>query len=176
MSILKKQVGTLVPISADNANTRDWLVLLEAATIVGHQREKLRVALTTQERKLVKKRKLFGKSEHFLVVDGYDPRIHAIYFCPQLYKKEDGELVALSGAEIGQLMAQALEGGAIEKPPWYQPSDSAPEVPVIRTSTEMELDSLVVDAPKAKPNKPALISSAVADRQGSDNDRASRRP
>jgi hypothetical protein len=77
------------------------------------------------------------------------------------YKKEDGGLVALSGAEIGQLMAQALEGGAIEKPPWYQPSDSAPEAPVIRSGAEMELDSLVVDAPKA--NKPAtLISIPVA--------------
>jgi hypothetical protein len=161
MGIFKKHVGTLVPISRDNSNTRDWLILLEAATIVGHQREKLRVALTTQDRKLVKKRRLFGKSKHFLVVDGYDPRIHAIYFCPQLYKKEDGELVALSGAEIGQLMAQALEGGAIEKAPWYQPSDSAPEVPVIRTGSEMELDSLVVDAPKA--NKPAtLVSIPVA--------------
>jgi hypothetical protein len=84
MGIFKKHVGTLVPISRDNANTRDWLILLEAATIVGHQREKLRVALTTQDRKLVKKRRLFGKSKHFLVVDGYDPRIHAIYFCPQL--------------------------------------------------------------------------------------------
>jgi hypothetical protein len=174
MGIFKKQAGTLVPISADNANTKDWLVLLEAATIVGHQREKLRVALTTQERRLVKKRKLFGRSKLFIVVEGYDPRIHAIYFCPQLYKKEDGELVALSGAEIGQLMAQALEGGAIEKAPWYQPSDSAPEVPVIRTGAEMELDSLVVDAPKA--NKSAtLVPVPAADRQSPDNDRASRR-
>ena len=54
MSIFEKQRGTLVPIHADNANTRDWLVLLEAATIVGHQRDKLRVALTTQERKRTK--------------------------------------------------------------------------------------------------------------------------
>jgi hypothetical protein len=63
----------------------DWVILLEASTIVGHTSDKLRVALTTQERKLVKKRKLFGKTEYFLVVDGYDPRIHALYFCPQLY-------------------------------------------------------------------------------------------
>src|SRR5580700_2228488 len=125
MSIFGKQRGTLVPVHADNAKTRDWLVLLEAATIVGQQRDKLRVALTTQERRLVKKWKLFRKSEQFLIVDGYDPRIHAIYFCPQLYKNEDGELVALSGPEIGQLMARALEGGAIEKPPWYEPSECA---------------------------------------------------
>jgi hypothetical protein len=49
MGIFKKRRATLVSIHEDNANTKDWLILLEAATIVGHQREKLRVALTTQE-------------------------------------------------------------------------------------------------------------------------------
>jgi hypothetical protein len=66
MSMFEKQRGNLVPIHADNANSKDWLVLLEAVTIVGHQREKLRVALTTKERKLVKKWKLFRKSEQIL--------------------------------------------------------------------------------------------------------------
>lgn len=165
MSIFKKQRGTLVPIHADNANTTDWLVLLEAATIVGHQRDKLRVALTTQERKLIKKRKFFRKPELFLVLDGYDPRIHALYFCPQLYKNEDGELVALSGQEIGQLMARALEGGAIEKPPWYAPSDGAPKEPVIKSSPEMEFDSLVVDAPSAKVNRPAALRPVAVPEQ-----------
>ena len=148
--------GNLVPIHADNTRTRDWLILLEAATIVGQEREKLRVALTTQERKLVKKRKLFGKAQHFLVVDGYDPRIHALYFCPQLYKTDGGALVPLTGAEIGQLMAQALERGALEKPPWYEPSDSLPKEPVIKAIPEMEFDSLVVDAPNPKAKSPAL--------------------
>jgi hypothetical protein len=116
MSIFKRQPqGTLVPIHPDNAKTKDWVVLLEAATIVGQSRDKLRVALTTQERKLVRKKKLFQKPKYFLVVDGYDPRIHGLYFCPQLYRKEDGDLIPLSGQEIGQLMAQALEGGAVEK-------------------------------------------------------------
>jgi hypothetical protein len=162
MGIFSKQRGTLVPIHADNANTRDWLVLLEAATIVGQQRDKLRVALTTQERKLVTKRKLFGKAEHFLVIDGYDPRIHALYFCPQLYKNEDGTLVPLSGLEIGQLMAQALEGGAVEKAPWYEPSDSTPKEPIIKATAEMEFDSLVVDAPGPKANKPAALRAVAA--------------
>jgi len=49
------------------------------------------VALTTQERKVVKKYHLFQKTKYFLVVDGFDPRIHALYFCPQLYKNDDGE-------------------------------------------------------------------------------------
>ena len=158
--------GNLVPIHADNAKTRDWLVLLEAVTIVGQEREKLRVALTTQERKLVKKRRLFGKTQHFLVVDGYDPRIHALYFCPQLYKNEGGALVPLTGAEIGQLMAQALERGAIEKPPWYEPTESLPKEPVIRATPEMEFDSLVVDAaPNPKAKSPALRAVPITDRE-----------
>lgn len=158
--------GNLVPIHADNAKTRDWLVLLEVVTIVGQEREKLRVALTTQERKLVKKRRLFGKTRHFLVVDGYDPRIHALYFCPQLYKNEGGALVPLTGAEIGQLMAQALEGGAIEKPPWYEPTESLPKEPVIRATPEMEFDSLVVDAaPNPKAKSPALRAVPITDRE-----------
>jgi hypothetical protein len=155
----------MVPVHADNANTRDWLVLLEAATIVGHQRDKLRVALTTQERQVVKKRKLFRKAEHFVIVDGYDPRIHALYFCPQLYKNEDGSLVPLSGPEIGQLMAQALEGGAIEKPPWYEPAEGAPKEPIVKASPRMEFDSLVVDAPVPKAHKPAALRAvAVTDK------------
>jgi hypothetical protein len=159
MSIFKRNPqGNLVPIHADNAKTQDWVVLLEAATIVGPQRGRLRVALTTKERKLVKKRKLFGKAGHFLIIDGYDPRIHALYFCPQLYKNEDGALVPLTGEEIGQLMAQVLEGGAIEKRPWYEPSDSAPKEAVIKPTPVMEFDSLVVDAP---PGPKALALRAV---------------
>ena len=122
--------------------------MLEAATIVGQSRDKLRVALTTQERKLVKRRKLFQKPKHFLVVDGYDPRIHGLYFCPQLFRKEDGDLVPLSGQEIGQLMAHALEGGAIEKTPWYEPAVGVPKEPIINSAPQLEFDSLVVEIPK----------------------------
>jgi hypothetical protein len=161
MSIFKrKSQGILVPIHPDNAKTKDWVVLLEAATIVGQPRDKLRVALTTQERKLVRKKKLFQKPHYFLVVDGYDPRIHALYFCPQLYKKEDGDLVPLSGQEIGQLMAQALEGGTIEKSPWYEPSDSMPKEPIIGSAPELEFDSLVVDSPSAHANEPAVLRTS----------------
>lgn len=96
------------------------------------------------------------------MLEGYDPRIHAMYFCPQLYKNEDGALVPLSGDEIGQLMAQALEGGAIEKPPWYAPSDGAPTEPVIKANFDMEFDSLVVDAPSANGSKPARLRAVAA--------------
>ena len=158
MSIFARKPRTnLVPIHVENTKTRDWVVLLEASTIVGHERDKLRVALTTQDRKLVKKGKLFGSTEYFLVVDGYDPRIHALYFCPQLYKNEDGTLVPLTGQEIGQLMARALEGGAIEKAPWYAPADGLPEEPVIKALPAMEFDSLVVDAPVQRASKAAAL-------------------
>jgi hypothetical protein len=158
MSIFKRQPqGTLVPIHPDNAKTKDWVVLLEAATIVGQSRDKLRVALTTQERKLVRKKKLFQRPKYFLVVDGYDPRIHGLYFCPQLYRKEDGDLIPLSGQEIGQLMAQALEGGAVEKTPWYAPTDSMPKEPIIESGPELEFDSLVVDSPTARTNEPTVL-------------------
>lgn len=161
MGIFSKQHGTLVSIHEDNAHTKDWLVLLEAATIVGQERDKLRVALTTQDRKLVTKRRLFRKPEHFLVLDEYDPRIHALYFCPQLYKNEDGSLVPLSGPEIGQLMAQALEGGAIEKSPWYEPADAVPKDPVIKAGPGMEFDSLVVDAPDPKANRSTALRAVA---------------
>lgn len=143
-----RRKSALVPIHRDNAHTRDWVILLEASTIVGQTRDKLRVAMTTQERKVVKKQKLFGKPTYFLVVEEYDPRIHALYFCPQLYRNEAGTLVPLTGPEMGQLMAQALEGGAVEKSPWYEPSEDLPAEPVIKPSPNMELDSLVVDAPR----------------------------
>ena len=163
-SIKGRPQGNLVPVNADNAKTRDWLVLLEASTIVGHQRGKLRVALVTQERKIRKKRRLFRKAEYFLVVEGFDPRIHALYFCPQLYKNEDGALIPLSGEEIGRLMAQALEGGAIEKRPWYQPADEVPEETVIKHTSEMEFDSLVVDVPPG-PKAPALRAVPTSDKE-----------
>lgn len=164
MGIFGKRQGTSVPINADNASSKDWLVLLEAATIVGRERERLRVALTTKERRIRKKRKLFGKTEYFIILDEYDPRIHALYFCPQLYKNDDGKLEPLTGQEIGQLMAKALEAGAIEKAPWYEPSDGMPREPVIKVGPQMEFDSLVVDAPNPKSNKATLRAVAVVDK------------
>lgn len=100
-----------VAIHPDNARKRDWIILLEAGTIVGTPRNKLRVAQTTQERKIVKRYSLFRKTQHFMLVDGYDPRIHALYFCPQLYRYDNDKLVPLQGEEISRLIAQSLEGG-----------------------------------------------------------------
>ena len=75
----------------------------QAGTIVGPSTERLRVARSTLEKKIVKRYDLLLRVKHFLVVEGYDPRIHAVYFCPQLYKYDtDKKLVPLQGEEIGR--------------------------------------------------------------------------
>jgi hypothetical protein len=143
----RKAVGNRVPVHPDNTRRNDWIVLLEASTIVGSPRDKLRVALTTRERKVRKKFRLFAKTEYFLEIAGYDPRIHALYFCPQLYKYDDDKLIPLEGEEIGRLMVQALQDGASDRQPWYEPLDKLPDEPVVTGSVQTELDSVVVNMP-----------------------------
>jgi hypothetical protein len=122
---------------------------LEAGTIVGQSREKLRVALATQERRIVKKYNLLLRVKHYVVIGGYDPRIHALYFCPQLYKFDaDNRLVPLEGEEIGKLVVQAVQGGVREKQPWYEPSEKLSAEPIINASMPEEFDTVVVDGPK----------------------------
>jgi len=112
------------------------------------------------KRKVVKRRKFLRKAKHFLVVEGYDPRIHALYFCPQLYKYDpDKKLVPLQGDEIGRLIAHAVEGGIKERRPWYEPAEKLPDQPIISVPLQNEFDTLVVDLPSApnrhhRPNKP----------------------
>ncbi len=130
MGIFRRKVPShYIPIHRDNITKKDWIILLEAGTIVGHSTEKLRVAMTTLERKIVKKYNIFFRAEHFLVLEGYDPRIHALYFCPQLYKFDaDGKLVALEGEEIGELLARSVQDGVVEKQPWYDLREIAKSV------------------------------------------------
>ena len=139
----------LVPVHPDNVTSKDWVILLEAGTIVGPSNEKIRIARTMQERNVVKKYDLFGGVQHYLVVDDYDPRIHALYFCPQLYKHDnDRKLVPLEGEEIGRLIANALESGIKERRPWYEPSEKLPGQPAITTPLLDEYDTHVVEMPK----------------------------
>ena len=44
----------LVPVHPDNVVNKDWVILLEAGTIVGPSPQRLRVAKATQERKIAK--------------------------------------------------------------------------------------------------------------------------
>jgi hypothetical protein len=152
MGIFRRKVPShLIPVHPDNATKKDWVILLEAGTIVGPSPERLRVARSTLERKIVKKYNILLRAKHFLVVDEYDPRIHALYFCPQLYRYDpDEKLVPLQGDEIGRLIAQALVGGAAERRPWYEPSEKSPDQPIISTQMQTEFDSVVVEMPGAR--------------------------
>ena len=104
------------------------------------------------EKKIATKYNIFLRRKHFLVLEGYDPRIHALYYCPQLYKY-DGEkrLVPLEGEEIGRLVAKAVQNGVVEKRPWYPPSEMLPRKPVVDGKMDIDFDSMVVvDAPVSK--------------------------
>ena len=83
MGIFRRKFPShLIAVHPDNAAKKDWIILLEAGTIVGPSPERLRVARATLERKIVKRYNVFLRASHHLVVEGYDARIHAVYFCP----------------------------------------------------------------------------------------------
>jgi hypothetical protein len=147
----KRAPSHLIPVSPDNAASNDWVILLEAGTIVGSSPDRLRVAKSTLEKKIVKRYNLFLRATHFLDVEGYDPRIHAVYFCPQLYKYDpDKKLVALQGEEIGKLIAQVLANGGVKaRRPWYEPAEKLPAQPVINTPKD-EFETLVVEMPSGR--------------------------
>jgi hypothetical protein len=146
----RKGLNHLIPVNRDNATNDDWIILLEAGTIVGPSPVKLRVARATLDKKIVKKHDFLLRVKRFLDVEGYDPRIHAVYFCPQLYKYDpDKQLVPLEGEEIGRLIAQALASGVRERRPWYEPWEKLPDQPMINAPKD-EFDTLVVDMPAAR--------------------------
>ena len=146
----RKASSHLIPVSPDNAVSKDWVILLEAGTIVGPSPDKLRVARSTLEKKIVKRYGLWLRARYFLDVEGYDPRIHAVYFCPQLYKYDnDKKLVPLQGEEIGRLIAQALATGVKWRRPWYEPAERLPDQPIINDPKD-EFETLVVEMPSAR--------------------------
>ena len=147
----RKARNHLIPIHPHNVGSKDWLILLEAGTIIGPSPERLRVARATQERKIVRRRTGLLRRTHFLVLEGYDPRIHAVYFCPQLYKYDsDKKLVPLPGEEMGKLVAQSIEGGVTKRRIWYEPLEKLPDQPIINAPTLTEFDTVVVDMASAR--------------------------
>jgi hypothetical protein len=134
-----------IPVHPDNVESKDWIVLLEVGTLVGRSVDMLRVAITTLERKIVTKYDVFLRKKYFLVVEGYDPRIHALFFCPQLYRLDsDHEPVALNGEEIGQTLAQSFRNGVSQKQPWYEPAESLPADPIIAAGASANADGSAV--------------------------------
>jgi hypothetical protein len=151
MGLFKRNVPRhYIPIHQDNVTSKDWIVLLEAGTVVGSD-EKIRVALCTLDRKIVTRFNLFLNKQYFLVIEAYDPRIHTLYFCPQLYRLDsDKRPVALDGEEIGKLLAQSVRDAVVERRPWYAPLDSMPEQPIISPAVRADFDSLTVEDPKPR--------------------------
>jgi hypothetical protein len=100
------------------------------------------------------------RAKYFLDVEGYDPRIHAVYFCPQLFKYDpDKKLVPLQGEEIGRLIAQALASGVKERRPWYEPAEKLPDQQTVNTPKD-QFETLVVEMPderKATGKKPLVV-------------------
>ena len=148
MSLFRRKLPIhYIPVHSDNIKKKDWIILLEAGTIVGQSAEKLRVALATMEKEIVTKYNILLRPEHFLVLEGYDPRIHALYYCPQLYKYDgDKKLVPLEGEEIGKLVAKAVQNGVVERQPWYPPSEMLSHKPIVDGKMDIDFDSAVVDA------------------------------
>jgi hypothetical protein len=149
MGLFRRKVPRhFIRIHPDNIASKDWIILLEAGTIVGPSAEKLRVAAATQERKIVKKHNVFLRKQYFLVLEGFDPRIHSLYFCPQLYQLDsDNKLVALEGEEIGKLLAQTMRDGVIDKRPWYEPLEESPLAKSINANNLKDhFESLTVPA------------------------------
>lgn len=156
MGIFSKSLPShLIPIDSANTSNKDWVILIEAGTIVGPSTERIRVARSTQERKVVRRYDLFLRAKHYLVVEGYNPRIHAVYLCPQLYKYDANQkLLPLQGEEIGQLIAHALGNRVAQRRPWYEPSQKLPDEPIIGAQALTEFDTVVVEMPAAR-NSPA---------------------
>ena len=65
--LTRKVPDHYVPIHPNNVGKTDWIILLEAGTIVGSGADKLRVALATQERKIVKRYTVLLQAKHYLV-------------------------------------------------------------------------------------------------------------
>jgi hypothetical protein len=79
MGIFRRKVPHYyIPINPNNMAVDDWIILLEAGTVVAPTKQKLRVAKATKEKKIKRKYNVFLRKKHFLVLEGYNPRIHAL--------------------------------------------------------------------------------------------------
>ena len=156
VGLFRKNISNdLVPIHPDNISSSDWVILLEVGTILGLSPPRIRVARWMQQRKIVKKYDMFLRAKYFIVVEGFNPRIHALYFCPQLFRRDSDKLVPLEGGEIGELIARAVEASAAERRPWYEPMEGVPKEPLFNSTMLGEFDTLVVDVPPRRDSLPA---------------------
>ena len=110
MGLFRRKVPhDYVPIHPDNIATNNWIILLEGGDHSWVQRSKTAGGESYLGKKDQEKIQHLSPKKQFLVLEGDDPRIHAVYFCPQLYKYDgDNALAPLTGEEIGQLVAQSV--------------------------------------------------------------------
>ena len=112
--------------------------------MVGDSPDDIRVVQATLEKTIAKKYKAFLDKEYFIILEGYDPQIHALYFCPQLYKRDsDGNLIALQGEEIGELLVQAFRNGTVKRRACSLASDKSDIQPIIGETTNIDLDTVL---------------------------------
>jgi hypothetical protein len=116
---------------------------------LAEQRHAVALNQATQDKKIKRRYDIFLRAKYFILMEGYNPRIHTLYFCPQLYRYDnERKLLPLQGEEIGQLIAQAAKAGVTERRPWYEPSEKLPERPPINNATLMsDFDTVVVEMP-----------------------------
>jgi hypothetical protein len=163
VGFLRKNASSdLVPVHPDNVANKDWVILLEAGTIIGPSPQRIRVARWMQEKKIVKKYDMFLRTKYFIVVEGYNPRMHALYFCPQLFRYDSDKLVPLQGEEIGHLIARAVESSAAERRPWYEPTEKLPQEPLINGAILGEFDTLVVEMPAKRDSLPSGVQPLLS--------------
>ncbi len=63
--------------------------------------------------------------------------------------------------EIGALIAQALAKGAKERRPWYEPSETLPDQPIINAPKD-EFETLVVDMTGPRGKKPVAVVEKIS--------------
>ena len=148
MALFRKQtLNHLIPIHPDNIGNKDWVILLEAGTTVAPSPQGIRVARCTKQKSILMQSDMLRRSKHFMIIEGYNPRIHTVYLCPQLFRYESHKLVPLQGKEIADLIARSVEAGVVERCPWYDPMERLPQGPLFDRAMEMRLgkDSLPID-------------------------------
>jgi hypothetical protein len=83
----------------------------------------------------------------------FTPSIFALNSTNSIPRKK---LVPLQGDEIGRLIANALEGGIVDRRPWYDPAEKLPDQPIISSPLQTEYDSLVLEMPARNFSTPGL--------------------
>ena len=132
----------VIPVNSQNATSSDWVILLEAGTIIGPSPERLRVARSTLERKIVKKYTLAHRvGDTSLGGQGIA--------CVKKAERRARHHSMRQHISTQALAAHAVEGGITERRPWYDPSEKLPDRPIIDAQMNMEFDTVVVPSPAA---------------------------